>query len=166
MYKKNLNLGNCSLLLDILKSPLPTSPVILDFSYMKKETRRPVPSEFYLYPSNQDTGYSNQPQSLSLPVKRKLNSIEENDEIQNRSEKRRIISSSATVEQSSSAVSYSTSSASVTSNPTYATMNNIPSNSYEYITFCFNNNQSFFQPATEFDNFYFSTQNFDNVLYD
>lgn len=166
MYRKNLNLGNCTLLLDILKSPIPTSPVILDFSYMKKETRRSATSEFYLYPSSQDFSYSNQSQSLTLPVKRKLSSIQETDEVHVRSEKRRIISTGTSVEQSSSMTSYSTTSASITPNPTYTTMTNIPSNSYDYISFCFSNSQSFFQPATEFDNFYLSAQNFDNVLYD
>lgn len=168
MYKKNLNLANCSMLLDILKSPLPTSPVILDFSYMKKETKRPVPAEFYLHPNSQNIAYTSQMQSLTLPVKRKLDSIDETDEMQYHSEKKRIVSSTTFDDQSSSVVTNTTSSVltSVNPSPTYTTMTSIPSNSYEYITFCINNNHSFFQPATEFDNFYFSNQNFENVLYD
>lgn len=166
MYKKNLNLANCSLLLDILKSPLPTSPVILDFSYLKKETKQAVATEFYLYPNSQNIVNSNQIQYLTLPVKRKLDSIDETDEIQYHSEKKRFVSSTTLDEQTSSVVTNSSVVTSVNPSPTYTTMTSIPSNSYEYITFCINNNHSFFQPATEFDNFYYSTQNFDNVLYD
>ncbi|CAF0730283.1 unnamed protein product [Brachionus calyciflorus] len=173
MYKKNLN--NCSLLLEILKSPLPTSPIILDFSYMNKSKSKPQHNEFYLYPSNvtnHGIHYETERQ-MSLPVKRKLDSIRESDEtqIQNyQMEKRRLINVNNN-QNEENLLSSSSSSISVNSNsnqmPSYTTMTTLtPANNFDFMHFCFENPYSIIQPASEFDNFYYPTNHIENSFYD
>ncbi|CAF0776758.1 unnamed protein product [Brachionus calyciflorus] len=171
MYNNCLN--NCSLLLEILKSPLPTTPIILDFSYMNKSKSNPQRNEFYLYPSNVTNHvihYETERQ-MSLPVKRKLDSIRESDEtqIQNyQMEKRRLINVNND-QNEENILSSSSFSNSVNSNQmsSYTTMTTLtPVNNFDFMHFCFEIPYSIIQPATEFDNFYFPVNQLENYLFD
>ncbi|RNA03401.1 hypothetical protein BpHYR1_028834 [Brachionus plicatilis] len=142
MNHKNISLENSSLLLNILKSPLPSSPVVLKYSQMRNEKDNLKSTQIC-------SNSSNKSNSLPLPVKRKLDSLKETDQVQPHTQKRRIISITTDNQKSMKATFFS----SDTSDSTTAF---IPTDSYEYMAFCLRNNPFFFQPAPEFDNFIFS----------
>lgn len=126
---KNI-LENCDLLLSILKEPLPTTPVIIDFSYLNKPTISETRPE---------------------QTKRKLDAISEYEVYDsmnyNHCKKAKIQEYSTTYNQdlATNATSYCT---------------------LDFISYCINS-YSGIQPATEFDNFYYTTNHHpENFLFD
>ena len=130
------------MLLDILQSPIPTTPVILDFSYMKRPNLNQEQPIFYWYP------IQSYERIVTRVEKRKVDSVQETQQSE-MMDKRRLI------DQTTNSIPTLSTDFNSNYNPTYETLNSFK---FEFNTEI--------QPAPEFDNFYYIPNKFENVLYD
>lgn len=137
-------MDNCSLLLSILKDPIPEIPVILDFSYL---TLKPRGNNDHLSKavdnSNQQEEYVHINSKLIFhkiedQKKRKFNSINETQGTENQVLQQKKIKISSTNEK----VSHSCSN------------NRIEQSTFDFVNHC-NQTHNGIQHATEFDNFFY-----------